>query len=231
MFHPHESLPYAVVASFSNVTERKRAEEQVHLLQTLALTIGQSPDFNSALEQVLRLVCDTTGWNYGEVWIPDTGSDALKLSSAYYINPDQEPQQLSQLNEFRSLSEAFNFPLNIGIPGRVWASQQPEWQKDVSQNFENHFLRQSIALQTGIKTSLGIPVSVEGQVLAVLVFFKLETVDEDQQIIANLAVIAAQLGSVLQHKQIEAALRESESRFKAFMNHSPAVAYSGGRAV
>jgi diguanylate cyclase (GGDEF)-like protein/PAS domain S-box-containing protein len=225
LFHPNQSLPYAVVASFSNVTERKRAEDQVHLLQTLALTIGKSPDFDSALVQVLRLVCDTTGWNYGEAWVPGAGNDALKCSPAYYINADQDPKQLFQMNEFRSLTEAFNFPLNIGIPGRVWSSQQPEWQKDVSQNLESHFLRQSIAFQNGIKTGLGIPVIVDGQVLAVLVFFKLDIVDEDQQMMASLAAIAAQLGSMLQRKQIEAALQESESRFHSFMNHNPSVAF------
>jgi diguanylate cyclase (GGDEF)-like protein/PAS domain S-box-containing protein len=225
LFHPNQPLPYAVVTSFSDITERKRAQEQVQLLQILALTVGRSSDFNSALEQVLRLVCQTTGWNYGEAWIVCSPSNVLQCSPAYYINRNRETNQLSQLAEFRASSQTFSFPLGVGLPGRVWASQQPEWQEDVSQQTEHGFLRQEIALQTGMKTAFGVPVIVNDRVLAVLVFFKLEAVREDTQLVENLAAIAAQLGGVLQRKQIEVALQESEERFQAFMSHSPAVAF------
>lgn len=223
LFHPDESLPYAVVASFSDITDRKRAEDQVRLLQTLALAIPEASDFNSALEQVLRLVCEAMNWNYGEAWI--AGSDnLLKCAPAYHIHCDR-PDQLLQLNEFRLHSEAFSFPFNVGISGRVWATQQPEWKTDVFHELESYFSSRSIAHPKNIQTALGVPVLANNQVLIVLVFFKLDAVDEDRQLMDSLAAIAAQLGSVLQRKQIEAALKESEERFHLFMNHSPTTAF------
>ncbi|MEH2144398.1 PAS domain S-box protein [Nostoc sp.] len=225
LLHPNQLLPYAVVSSFSDITERKWAEEQVQLLQKLALTIGESEDFNSALAQVLKLVCQTIGWAYGEAWIPCSQDTVLQCSPAYYISTSRYAESLLRMNEFRSVSETLTFPFNVGIPGRVWTSQQPEWHRDVSQESEALFLRQQIARQTGIRSGLGVPIVVNDQTLAVLVFFKLDAVAKDNRLIESLAAIAAQLGSVLHRKQIEVALQESESRFQAFMNNTPTVAF------
>ncbi len=224
LFYAGEALPYAVVASFSDITERRQAEAQVKLLQSLALKIGESRDFDAALTEVLQWVCKT-GWSYGEAWIPCAESYALQCSPAYYINCEEDTQQLVQLRAFRAVSERFCFPFGVGIPGRVWAAQKPEWQKNVSHQAEECFLRQTIALQSGIKTGFGIPVVVNQQVLAVLIFFKSAAVDEDPRLLNSLVAIATQLGSMLQRRQTEDALQESESRFQTFMNHSPAVAF------
>lgn len=35
LFRPNEPMPYAVVASFSDITERKRIEEELRLLKTV----------------------------------------------------------------------------------------------------------------------------------------------------------------------------------------------------
>ncbi len=59
-----------------------QVEEQIRSLQTLTLTIAESPDFDSALKIVLRTVCETQGWDYGEAWIPCQNQNVLKLSSA-----------------------------------------------------------------------------------------------------------------------------------------------------
>lgn len=46
---------------YREIAERKRAEEQVELLQTLMLAIVESQDFDKALEVVLRTVCESKG--------------------------------------------------------------------------------------------------------------------------------------------------------------------------
>ncbi len=208
-----------------DMTDRQRAQEQVHLLKTMALAIAESPDFNSALAEVLRSVCQTTRWDYGEAWIPCLETNVLQCSSAWYINNHNNTNQISQLHKFRAVSETFTFPLAVGLPGRVWASQQPEWQENTAKQPETFFLRQPTALENGIKAGLGIPVIVKEQVLVVLVFFKFAAAFEDKQLVESLLTIATQLGLLLQRKQLEAALQESEARFQAFMNHSPVLAF------
>lgn len=217
-----------------DITDIQRAQEQVHFLKTMAFAIAQSPDFNSALAQVLQLVCQKTHWDYGEAWIPCAKSEVLQCSSAWYVNDDEHLNHVSQIQEFRAVSETFTFDLGVGLPGRVWASQQPEWQEDTSKQTETTFVRQHTALESDIKAGLAIPVVVNHQVLAVLVFFKFAAAPEDKQVVENLLTIATQLGLLLQRKQLEVALQESEARFQAFMNNSPTLAFmkdEAGRMV
>jgi diguanylate cyclase (GGDEF)-like protein/PAS domain S-box-containing protein len=225
LFHPSESRPYAAVTSFSDITDRHRPQEQLRFLKTMAFAIAESPDFNSALAQVLQLVCKTCYWDYGEAWIPCAKSHILQCSSAWYVNDDEHLNHGCQIQRFRAVSETFTFALGVGLPGRVWTLQQPEWQEDCSKQTGTTFLRQSIALENGIKAGLGIPVVVNHQVLAVLVFFKCAAAPEDKQLVENLLTIAAQLGLLLQRKQLEVSLQESEARFQAFMNNSPTLAF------
>ena len=44
-----------------DITVRKRAEQKVELLLAISQAISSAPDFLSALEVALRLVCETTG--------------------------------------------------------------------------------------------------------------------------------------------------------------------------
>ena len=211
-----------LVINSRDVTQRKRAEEQVHLLQTLMLAIGDCGDFESALAVILRIVCETKGWNYGEAWIPCTDETVLKCSPAWYSHVASVSGGNSTiLNKFRSFSEDFKFPRGTGLPGRVWSSQESEWQEDASGESTENFLRAHIAMECGLKAGMGIPLVINEQVLAVLVFFKFESSKEDMRLVESISAIAAQLSSVIQRKQIEQELRKSEQMLQLIMDLIP----------
>ena len=211
---------------YREIIERRRVEEQIRLLQTLMLAIGECGDFESALAVILRTVCETKGWNYGEAWIPCPDETVLKCSPAWYSFADgRDGINSPVLEKFRRRSEKLTFPLGAGLPGRVWESLRAEWQEDVSVEPEINFQRSDIVMECGLRAGMGIPLIVNEQVLAVLVFFKFESSKEDIRLIESISAVAAQISSVMQRKRMEQVLRESEERFKAFMNNSPAVAF------
>src|SRR3990172_13378850 len=57
-----------MVGTVQDITERKRAEEEVVLLKTLTLSIKESKDLHDALVITLEKVCSATEWVYGEAW-------------------------------------------------------------------------------------------------------------------------------------------------------------------
>src|SRR5262245_55121600 len=105
--------------------ERRQAQEQLSLLQTITMEVGAANDLSSALEVVLRRVCKTTGWVIGQAWTPRHDGTVLECSLAWF-------SMATGLEKFRQNSEAMTFLPGAGLPGRVWSSKQPSWIPDVT---------------------------------------------------------------------------------------------------
>ncbi|MFB8797303.1 MAG: adenylate/guanylate cyclase domain-containing protein [Microcoleus sp.] len=195
------------------IAERQRAEEEIRFLLETTRAIGESVDFHSALEAILHQVGETIGWDVGEAWIPDKEGIVLQSSRGWYASN-------TSMASFRSESEKLTFPLNIGLPGRVWASQQPEWVEDFSLAGYPDFLLSKIAVETGFKAGCGVPILVGDEVLAVLVFFKILPCLKDQRFIDLFKAIGTQLGSLIQRKQAEEARRIAEERYHSIVENA-----------
>ncbi|MEG4394563.1 adenylate/guanylate cyclase domain-containing protein [Microcoleus sp. BROC3] len=194
------------------IAERQRAEESIRFLLETTRAIGEAVDFHSALEVILHQVGETIGWDVGEAWIPDAEGTVLQSARGWYAsNPSME--------SFRRQSEQLTFARNIGLPGRVWASKQPEWVEDISRGYP-HFLRSKIAVELGFKAGFGIPILIGDEVLAVLVFFKISSCRKDARFIDVFNAVGTQLGSLIQRKQAEELLRIAEERYHSIVENA-----------
>ncbi|MBD0346949.1 MAG: PAS domain-containing protein, partial [Coleofasciculus sp. Co-bin14] len=244
----------ALEGFITDITERKRAEEEIHLLQTMTQAIGEAPDFPSALHVALSKVCEVTGWNFGEAWVKNSDGTHLECSTTWYSNTEAGeqgsrgellkssllnsklktqnsklktlPPLPTPLSEFQRQSKAFTFAPGTGLPGQVWASRQPVWVPDVSIEPETFFARADLAKGCGLRAGFGVPILANDDVLAVLTFFMFESRQEDRRLVELISAVAAQLGAVIQRKQTEAALRESQRRLASLMDSLPGIVFS-----
>ncbi|MGQ4649911.1 ATP-binding protein [Lyngbya aestuarii] len=189
-----------------DITKRKQEEQQVRFLHSITQALFESQDFYTALAVALQKVCEATGWDFGEAWVPRTDGSALECSPAWFSKSEN-------LQEFRSSSEKFNFPPGVGLPGRVWVSKQPEWRRDVSVESIQIYRRVQVAQQAGLKAALGIPLLANDSVLAVLVFYMFESQNEDQRLI-ELISASTELGFMIQRKQAEGEIRKALEKEK-----------------
>lgn len=210
MWQCHNGCRYAIA---KDITEQKTIETELSLLRSLTTAINDAPDLNSALEVTLRQVCETTGWEYGEVWIPNTDGTGIQCSCVKY-------NRLEKLRSFQ-VSEGFTFPAGIGIPGRVWAAKKPEWNQDISIQPLSWSIRANMARECGIKAGFGVPILVDDEVLAVLVFFTVERRVEDQRLVKLVSAVAKQLGSLMRRKQAEDTLRATNQTLQTLIATSP----------
>ncbi|MEG4028308.1 MULTISPECIES: adenylate/guanylate cyclase domain-containing protein [unclassified Microcoleus] len=194
------------------IAERQRAEESIRFLLETTRAIGEAVDFHSALEVILHQVGETIGWDVGEAWIPDAEGTVLQSARGWYAsNPSMEL--------FRTQSQQLTFARNIGLPGRVWASKQPEWVEDISKGYP-HFLRSQIALELGFKAGFGVPILVGDEVLAVLVFFKNSSGGKDARFIDVFNAVGTQLGSLIQRKRAEELLRIAQEKYHSIVENA-----------
>lgn len=201
----------------SEIAERRRAEEEVQLLQKIAQAIGDSQNFHTALEVALRQICEFTGWIYGEAWIPG-GDDTLQLSHAWY-------GKQYNVESFRSSSKKFKFSPGVGLIGHVWLSRQAQWIPSLEDETEIAIVRSYLARAAGLKACLAIPIIAERtadkpEVLAIIAFFMSESCAEDKHQVEIVSTVANQLGTLMQRKRAEEALRESEARYRAVVKQA-----------
>ncbi|WP_017719113.1 EAL domain-containing protein [Kamptonema formosum] len=224
-----------------DITERRRVEAEARLLQTVTLAIAQAEDFQSALSVALRHCCEATGWDFGEAWIPSPDAGALKCSPAWYSRHSPQNNKKtgdrargrtwengrpSAVDKFRKISEALTFAPGVGLPGRVWLTKQPEWEPHVAAQPETVIVRAQVAAECGFGAGLAIPITAGDRVLAVLVFFMLEPREQDRRLVELVSAVAAQLGELMQRKQAEAALQESQRKLAHLIDSLPGIVFS-----
>ena len=177
-----------------DITERKRTEEELRLLQGITQAAAEAGDVPAALAVTLAKVCETTGWTLAQAWVPGPGGATLECSPAWHcLGPGME--------NFRTASLSFAFSAGNGLPGRAWSTKQPVWLADVTH--ETNFPRAAIAHAAGLKTGMAIPVLAGNDVVAVLEFFAREARSQDAHLIQLVSAVAAQIGNVIQRKHTE----------------------------
>ncbi|GAC1492867.1 MAG: hypothetical protein NVS2B14_05740 [Chamaesiphon sp.] len=163
-------------------------------LPSSSQALSEGADFHSVLAIAISQVCEVTGWEYSEAWIPSQELTVLELSPAWCGNSAGEKASLLTLEQFRLCSEGFIFPPGTGLPGRIWSSQQPEWLCDAAAQSETFFLRNQIAKGFGIKAGYGVPVFHNQEVKAVIIFFTCKDCEEDRQLVELAQAAAVELG-------------------------------------
>jgi PAS domain S-box-containing protein len=219
--HPDLKVIYSVGR---DITERRRAEEELALGHELAFAIARAESAELALADVLRSVCERTGWALGQAWVRTSDGQALECSPAWHA---AEPG----LDPFRRVTEALSFVPGIGLAGKAWELGRAVWIRDAKSDpgFERGVFAQAVGLAAGV----AVPVLASDEVVAVMEFFMLEEREEDERLVALVSAVAAQLGSLIQQKQAEEALRASEEHFRAVADTAPdaIVSLDGSGAV
>lgn len=166
------------------------------LLHSLALSIAQAEDLDTALAGVLHQLGEATGWATGEAWIPGAGGRIVRGSVWSAL-----PQSLER---FEEVTRSLTFEPGQGLVGLVWATANPVWVSNVQNS--TLFLRADAARAAGLRTAAAIPVLAGTEVAAVLVFYHDEERPEDWRQIQLVSTVAAQLGLLVRRRQAEQAL-------------------------
>jgi PAS domain S-box-containing protein len=187
-----------------DITERKQAEERISLLQTITMQVAAAKDLSSALEVVVRHVCEKTRWAFGQAWVPRPDGAVLDCGPAWFSS--------DVLEEFRAVSRRSAFPPGRGLPGRVWSSKRPAWIRDVT--LDSNFPRANTARQAGLNAALAVPILSGDEVIAVIEFFMRGPRGEDERLVKVITAVAEQLGLVIERKRAEEALNQLNTQLE-----------------
>ncbi len=185
-------------------------EEQLNLLQTITMEVAAANDLSSALEVVLRRVCEKTGWVLGQAWVPNQARTVLECGPVWFCGE-------TDLKQFRAASERSHFVPGAGLPGRVWESKQPAWLEDVT--LDGNFPRNKAAAKAGLRAAVGIPILTGTNVIAVIEFFVHESRARNERLVKVIAAVAAQLDLVMERKRAEEELLHANEILQSILSH------------
>jgi signal transduction histidine kinase len=194
----------------STKEDHQQSEEQLSLLQTISMEVAAASDLASALEVVLREVCEKTGWVIGHAWVPNSDATALDLVVGWHCGD-------GELKPFKAASEASHFKPGVGLPGRVWESKQPAWVEDVIN--DPNFPRAAAARSARLKTGVAIPILSRRKVIAVLEFFMRESRSQNEQLVNVIVAVAAQLGLMMERKRAAEQLSDTNEILQSILSN------------
>ncbi|WP_017652885.1 PAS domain S-box protein [Fortiea contorta] len=198
-----------------DVTARQRREQRICAQYAISQILTESQTIKQAIPKILQAICQTLGWDLGELWTP----------SQYIAQPVQQDNmdavlrcveiwssRVVSVREFKAITWQTIYKPGAGLPGRIWARRSPHWINDITLD---HDLRRSPAADAaGLHAAFGFPILDEGEILGVMIFFSRETLPKDVELLQMMVSIGSQISHFVKRKQAEFALRESEERYR-----------------
>jgi len=150
-------------------TGHLETEERERLLKLVADSLNSG--FGEAVIQAAEAFCRHGKWKYFEIWSLDRNSNLLEAVHEYLsVAWLSDESSTSKMEMFRRRSSRFK--IGTGLPGRVWATQKPEWISCITD--VRRFARADSAFRCGLEIAFGVPIRLHDRPSSVIVFFDSE---------------------------------------------------------
>ncbi len=230
LIHDEDGAPLEIVGSWSDINERKNAEEAlrdtaevVQLLQVITSAANEAVSVEGALQIALDRVCAFTGWPVGHAYMVNEEAGGVAESTGLWHLDDEE-----RFATFKRVTEGRSWGASkAGLVRRVLNYGKPAWIIDVTK--DPAFVRAKSAKEIGVRAGFAFPVLAGSDVRAVLEFFSDKPAEPDEAVLELMAQVGTQLGRAMERnraeEQLRGAMAEAEaatvakSQFLANMSH------------
>lgn len=163
---------------------------RANLHTRIAVAANEATAFSESLKELMREICDYTGWIAGHVFVTDASAPPrLVATSIWYA---QTPRLLEPL---RAETERLALERGQCAAGRAWELAAPVWQVlgDPPQ-----FSRRIESLPAGVKAIMAFPAMVGDRVVGVLEFFSIDQQPVSRELIETMTHVGVQFGRVFE---------------------------------
>lgn len=183
-----------------------KLEQYLTTQDAITKIIARATTLETALPHILQAICETTGWEFGEVWHLDHKTSHLTCRTTW-CDP------ASRFAAFEKSGWDVTFASGEGLPGRVWKSEKPAWITNVAA--DANFLRALLAERDGLRAGIGVPIRIEGEILGAMTFFSRQQRQPDRELLRMLDTVGSQIGLFIERERSIQAEREQTRRLVA----------------
>jgi PAS domain S-box-containing protein len=187
------STAYERVLSYA--IERHGVRKQADVQLAVSRVLAESQNIPEACDGILRVVCESLKFDFGEIWHLDAATTHLLPGQSWCV---PTPKNL----EFQAASHGIHFQFGEGLPGRVWQTRAPHSIEDVTAS--DYFTRIPAATSAGIRGAFAVPLGFSQGIFGVMAFFNHERITMDEELTNFLMSIGSQMGQFMARKIAEA---------------------------
>lgn len=191
-----------------DITERKSFEQRLFVQDAIVKTLSDANDLNSAIEEILKTLCENHNWQFGSFWVVSEKFKILQCKNIW--SSDKK-----KFYPFIKVNKAITFNEEQGVIGQVWKSKEIYWAKDISKN--DDFLRLDVVKNLGIHGAFWLPIFFNKQVVGILEFFGTNDYLHTDSFVQLMQNVGSQIGQFIERKRVERAEKESETRKTAIL--------------
>ena len=120
--HGPSGDPIYSISSITDLSERKRLE----IFHSVANTLAKSKTITKAMPRIIRIICETLGWDCGAHWKVDEEKQQYYCTETWSLAN-------TQIKKFMTYSSQCVFPVDHeGFIKRTWLSNRPVWISDLT---------------------------------------------------------------------------------------------------
>ena len=199
-----------------SILERQRNEQRLALQNEVSRILAECPGLSEAMPRLLEVIGVGLGYKFGAAWNVDPMGKFLQCVEVCHAPGDE-------MTDFGRESRQVTPELGEGLPGRVWATNQPVWVADV--NREDKSPRSGAAVAAGLRGAFGFPILLGERCLGVVEFFRGEVAEIDAELLQVLATMGRQIGEFIERERIRKKLEHEEFLLHTLMENVPESIY------
>ncbi|MBA2504748.1 MAG: SpoIIE family protein phosphatase [Thermoleophilaceae bacterium] len=189
-------------------SQREVATRFLAAQHAVARILAEAETLAAATPRLLPEVAPPLGWVGGAIWEVDRRRGEVVPAQTWTAD--------SGIEGFEKVTRATRLRRGEGLPGSVWERGQARWIADLQA--ETNFVRKAAALEHGVQTAAGFPISGQRGTLGVIEVYSTERRDPDPEMLEMMAAFGRQIGQFIERRQADVDVRESESMKAAILS-------------
>jgi diguanylate cyclase (GGDEF)-like protein/PAS domain S-box-containing protein len=197
LFGESDSAPSAVVATITDITERKLAEQRQAMEHGVTRLLSEARATEEVMPRIIQTICEALGFACGARRLRYEGSQQMHRAETWSVAS-------AEIEEFILAGRPPRMHphrMASGLLRRAWSSREPVWISDVAD--EANFDRAARAAKAGLHAAFAFPIMSGDAILGLMEFFSREARPRDEVLLRSLRSIGAQIGQFLARRQAE----------------------------
>jgi PAS domain S-box-containing protein len=202
-----------------DITHRQQTVRRLSTEHAVTQALAESETPQAAWRDILEVMGEGFDWELGALWIVNKQSQSIECMETWH----------SPSKDFSGGAARPALSRGTGLPGRVWASEEPIWIANLAD--ENPASKLSVPAAENLHGAFAFPIKTRNEILGVVELFSTTIREPDADLLRTVKAIGGEIGQFVERIRAEAALRQSEEHLRNQAQELEQQLLASGRLV